>query len=425
MTNPVTYASARQFIGAGIETVQGTAVAPTVTIPMDRFDPRDSVTWIDDKALRGSMVGLYGKNQGPLHTEFDAGGPVFFDTIGFLLSNLLGDVVDAGAYTGSGTTTLAADVAANATTISTAASISSSTRIQIGTGTSAEVRTTTGVSGGGPYSVTFAGGLRSAHSSGATVKPITTPYDHTFSVLNNGEYKPGLVYSANQTAQPGSLTLTDWQGPVASTYARAYAGCCLSEITIKGNAESTNIEWEGKGVGWPSAAAASTPTSSPSTETPLAAWRYQLGLGGPASGGTLVANTAEFSITISRMVEPIFTGQNSQSPYFIQRGPVTVTGNVRYSAIASEASSLTYMLANTQPQMQLLISNGGSGSTLRSLQIDLAAAAFVTAQIDRSKAAVGYQSTIEAISTTTNAGYSAGYSPISLLLRNATAPLSY
>lgn len=412
MANPTTYTSAKQFIGVAKEVTQGTPVTPTVTIPVEKFDPEDKPTWLDDKAMRGSLTETFNRIQGPIHTEFDISGPAFFDSLGYLLNNLLGDDVESGTYSGSGTTTLSSSSVVGATSISTVASISTSTVIQIDTGNLSEVRTVTSVSGAGPFTLNFTPGLSYAHNSAVAVKPITFPFLHQFSVLNSGN------------GQPGSLTITDFQGPTATTGARAYAGCCLSELTIKGNAENTLITYDGKGMGWPSAAAVSTPTSSPSTVQPLAAWRFQLGLAGPASGGTLVATVGDFEMALKRSLQVIFTGQNSQSPYFIQRGKVTATGKLNFVAVNSE-TPLTYLLSNTQPQYQLVINNGGAGATLFALQFDSQTAAWTTSKIDRSKDAVGYQVEFEAIANTTNAGGSGGFSPIAVTLTNQTANNSY
>lgn len=408
MPNPVTYASAKQFVGLGRESMQGTPVNPAVTVPVDKFEPEDKPTWLDDKALRGSMVETYNRVQGPLHSEFDMSGPVFFDTLGYLLNNILGDDVESGTYTGSGTTTLAGGgSAAGATSITLAATIASSTRVQIDTGTLAEVRTL--ASGTNPYTLDSA--LTYAHASGVTVKPITTPYLHQFSVLNSG------------SGQPGSLTITDFQGPTATTGARVYSGACLSELTMKGNSESTAIEYEAKGMAWPSAPAGSTPTSSPSTLNPMAAWRSTFGLAGTV-GSAQVKTIGEWEVAIKREIEVIFTGQNSQNPYLIQRGKVSVTGKLVFNAVADE-TPLTYLLNNTQPQLQLIASNGGSGATLQAIQFDVQQAAWTTAKIDRSKAAVGYPIEYEAVANTTNAGGSGGFSPISIGLSNAVIPNSY
>jgi hypothetical protein len=410
VANPTTYASPRQFIGLAVETTQGTVVAPAATMPVNNFDPFDQPTWIDDMALRGSMTEPYNRVQGPIHTEFSFGGPAYFDTLGYLLSNMCGDLIYSGTYTGSGTTTLSATVVAGVTSITTAASISNGTLIQIDTGTSSEVRLTTGVSGAGPYTLTFSGGLNVGHTSGVTVKPVTGPYTTIFSTLNSG------------AAQPSSMTITDWQGPTASTQARTYAGCCLSSLNIKGTPESSTLTYDASGMGWPSAAAGSAPTSAPSTVLPQAAWRAQIGVAGTVSGAP-VLTVNDYEISLTRALKLYNTAQNSQSPYFIERGRLTATGKLNF--VAANETALTYLISNTQPQFQLIVSNGLSSTSLLSLQVDVQTAAWTTSKISRANAAVEYGVEFAAIANTTNAGWSAGYSPLSMTLQNNTTPLSY
>jgi hypothetical protein len=406
MPNPTTFASARQHVGLAVETTQGTAIsAPTVTVPVDKFDPFDQPTWIDDKALRGSMVDLYNVVQGVKHTEVDFTGPVFLDTFPYLLSNVFGDIVYSGTYTGSGTTTLSSSSTVGATSISTVASISGGTLIQIDTGTLSEVRLTTGVSGPGPFVVTFTNPLVSAHNSAVVVKPITTPFSAAFSVLNSGN------------GQPSSLTMFDFQGPTASTGTRAYPGMCVSELTMKGTVESTGVDYTAKALGWPSASATAF-TSSPSTVQLQPAWEGQVGLNGTVSGAPILT-VNEFEFAFKREIEMIYTAQNSQNPYFIQRGKLTASG--RLNAVVNDETFLTYLNSNTQPQLQIIISNGLSGANLLSVQVDIQKAAFRDSKIQRGKAAVEYAANFDAPANTTNAGYSGGFSPVTVTVQNAVS----
>lgn len=240
-----------------------------------------------------------------------------------------------------------------------------------------------------------------------TTGPVSSSYTHAFSVLNSG------------AAQPGSLTIAQWQG-LPTNNARVYPGACLSELTLKGNAETSMIEWSAKGMAWPSQDAASAITSAPSTASPLAAWRYVLGIGGPASGGTQVLTTAEWSLTIARKLRVQWTGQNSQNPYIIQRGPVAMTGTLKFTK-PSDESAFDYMINNTQPQLQIKAVNGLAGASLLSLQLDHQLTAFETSKIDFSEEAIGYGSTFEADANTTNAGASGGYSPGKITIETAVA----
>lgn len=331
MPTPTVYPSAKQFLGLAKEVTQGTPVTPiTATIPVDKFEPEDKPTWVDDTAFRASMANLAGRIQGVEHTEFSVEGPVFLDTLGFWVNNILGDL-------------------------------------------------------------TF------------TVGP---PNIHAISLLNSG------------TGQPGSLTLVDWQGLPATGLARVYAGACLSELTLKGNAESTLIMMSAKGLAYPSSIIGSAPTAASSTDTPYAAWRTQVGLAGIASGGTQVKTIKEWEVTIKRALKAEFTLQNAQAPYIIYRGAVDVEGKLNFSVPGDESNSILYLLNNTQPQLQILFDNGLATTLNRNLQIDCQLAAYDTAKINRGEEAVGYDTTFKAVMNSTNAGASGGLSPIKVTIKN-------
>lgn len=331
MPNPTVFSSLRHFLALAKETVQGTAVPPTATVPVDKFDPEDKPVWLDDNALRGSLTGPYNRVEGVLHTEFAVSGPAFFDSLGYFLANIFGDVVDSGA---------------------------------------------------------------------------SAPFIHTFSTLNTG------------TGQPTSLTLTDWEGPTPTTFARYYSGACLSELSLKGNVASSVIEWDGKGMAWPSAAAAAEPTSAPSAIPPQAAWETKTGINGTVSGQPIKTIT-DWEVNIKRELEIIYTGSNTQNPYFIMRGKLTCSGKMSF--VAADLTPLTYLLANTQPQLQIIVDNGVVGAGQLALQVDIKKDAFTTSKPNFSKSAVGYDVTWDAIANSTNAGASAGFSPISIVLTNGVA----
>lgn len=333
---PTTYSSAKQFLGIAKETTQGTAVAATAFIPFDKYEPEDKPVWLDDKAMRGSMVELYGKQQGVLKSDFSLSGPFFGDSIGYLLSNILGDLTVTGA---------------------------------------------------------------------------SPPYTNVWSTLNTG------------AGQPVNNTFSHFQGPAASSGTRQYPGSCLDELTLKWNAESQLVTYDAKGTSWPSVVAGATPTATFTAVTPIASWRSTLGIGGPATGGTQVKTVTEGEVSIKRKLLPVYTGQGSQNPYIIQRGTVTVTGKLVF--IAADETPLTTMLANTQPQFQWVLDNGVAGAGQVKMTVDCASAAYVTSKYDAGKEAVMYQVDWEAVANTTNAGASAGYSPLKVTVLNAVATGTY
>lgn len=410
-----TFASTKQFIGIAAETTQGTAVAMTATQLLTNFTPSDKPTFLKDQSWRGSMgTDSFAQILGVATADISLGGPVYGDTVGWWCRNLLGDVAVTGTPTGSGSTTLAATAAAGAVSISTVASIPAATVIQIGTGATAECFTTGTPTGAGPYTIPLAtptGGLVYGHASAQAVVPVVTagPYTYAWSLLNSGG------------GQPPSHTLTHTLGPTATSGARQYPGFCMSGMNFKFNAESELFNWDGQGTSWPSVAAGSAPTANPTTVLPIASWKTKVGIGGPAAGGTLVNTVTDGEVDLVRELQPVFTATGLQTPYIIQRGGLSVNGKLNFSAVSDE-SALLYMLNNTQPQVQILCSNGLAGTALITVQIDVQVGAFTAAAPDASKAAVGYQDSFEAVFNTTNAGGSGGMSPVKVSITCGITP---
>lgn len=245
-----------------------------------------------------------------------------------------------------------------------------------------------------------------------TTTGAAAPFSHAMSVLNSG------------MAQPGSLTLVDWQGTPATSNARQIPGACLSQLVLKGNAESSVIEFTAQGLAWPSSDLGAAPTPAPTAAPPLASWRTALGLAGPASGGTQVKTAREWSITIDRKLRAEFTLQNAQTPFIIQRGAVTAAGTLLVPVPADE-TVLNYYLNNTQPQVQLIVDNGLTLGAKLTLQIDAALGAFNSGEIVRGEEAIGYNMAYKCIANTTNAGASGGYSPLKVTLQNALPAGTY
>ncbi|MFJ5151359.1 phage tail tube protein [Streptomyces sp. NPDC088353] len=405
---PTTFAPAKQFVGIANEVSQGTPVAMTSTVLVNEVKPKDNPSWLDDKSWRGSMVAdAYAKIPGVSHGEIDLGGPAYGDGLGYFLRNILGDMSSTGTSTGSGSTTLTAAAAAGATSITTQATIPASTAVQIGTGAKTEVFVTGTPTGSGPYTIPLSspsGGLLYPHASAETVQPVTGPYTQAHSLLNSG------------SGQPISHTITHFLGPTATSGARQYPGACFSELALKWNAESELLTWSGKATTWPSVVLGSAPVAAPSTVLPVASWRMQIGIGGPATGATLLKTVTDGEITIKRELTPYYTVSGVQTPYVIQRGGLGVDGKLTF--VAADESPLLYMLNNTQPQLQILIDNGLTGANKVAFQIDCQIAAFTDSEADGSKAAVEYGNTFTAIPNTVNAGGSGGYSPIKVSVTN-------
>lgn len=418
MSTPATYASTKQFVGIAPETAQGAPVAMTTTQLLTSFTPSDKPTFLKDQAWRGSMgTDAFAQILGVGTADVSLGGPVYGDTAGFWLRNILGDLAVTGTPTGVGDTTLDSDAAAGATSISTVATITAGTLVQIGTGATAEVFTTDTPTGSGPYTIplsTPTGGLVYAHAAAETVVPVQSagPFTYVWSLLNAGG------------GQPPSHTLTHYLGTTAVVGARSYPGFCMSQCNFQFNAESELLAWTGQGTSWPSVAAGAAPTANPTTVLPTASWRTKIGIGGPASGGTLVNTVMDGGVDITRELQPVFTTTGNRTPYIIQRGGLSVAGKMNFGAVSDE-SVLLYMLNNTQPQVQVVSDNGLAGASQVVVQIDMQSAVFTQADPDTSKAAVGYQASFSSLFGTTNAGGSGGQSPIKVSVTCAVAPGSF
>lgn len=413
MPTPTTFAPAKQFLGIAAEATQGTPVAMTTTMLVTDVKPSDKPTFLEDQAWRGSMgTDSFNLIPGVKHAEIDVSGPVFGDTFSWWLRNVLGDVAVTGTPTGTGSTTLSASVAAGATSISTAATIPAGTLVQIGTGATAEIVTTGTPTGTGPYTIpisTPTTGLAFAHASAVAVVPVQSagPFTYAWSLLNSGG------------GQPASHTLTHFLGPNA-VGARQYPGFCASELDLKFNVESELLTYDCKGVSFPSVIPGATPVANPGTVLPVASWRTTVGIGGTAVASP-VTTVTDGEIDIKREATPIYTATGVQTPYIIQRGGLSVEGKLNFSAVSDE-SALLYMLNNTQPQVQIITTNGLSGSNLITVQIDMQVTAFNTADPDAAKTAVGYQTGFKALFNTTNAGGSGGMSPLKVSVTCSIPP---
>lgn len=419
MPNPATFPSVRQFAGVALETVQGTTVPMSYTLPLEDLQPEDKPKWLDDKAWRGAMGLLYNRIQGPLINDFTMKGPVFGDGIGFLLSNILGDLVPLGTAS-TPSTTLNSTAAAGASSISTVASIPAASVILIGTGVTAEIRTTGTPSGSGPYTIPFAAGqlpLQYQHTSTQAVVVQIAPFTNAWSVNNT------LATTNYAQGQPPTHTFTHYQGPAAGGVPRVFPGSCLSKLSFTWNAETELLMFDASATSWVSQLDLATRTPAATSVLPQPSWKGQLGIGGPATGGTKVVTVESGSIDITRALEPIFTEQNSQNPYLIQRGEVSCAGKLEF--VAADESPYLAMIGNTQPQFQWVLTNGLSGSNLISVQFDVQQAAYKTAKPDFGKKAVRYSVEWDGIFNTTNAGGSGGYSPVKVTVGSAVPGNTY
>lgn len=419
MNAPAVFPIGKQYIGCAVETSPGTPVAPTAWIPMTKFEFNDKITFLKDQAGRGVMGhDNFNTVAGVKIGELTMEGPVYCDTIGYPLGNIFGDVTATGTTTAP-TGTLSAGSSIGATSVSSSVSIPNGTLVQIDVGNLAEIVTTSGApTGAGPYTIPVPA-LAKAHLSGVAITAVTNPNAHAFSLMNSGAGKGQGALSA----QPSVHTFTQYYGPAATSGARQFTNVVFTELMFKWNAESEFLTWTGKAIAWVSNIPASIANPTYTTAAPLPGWQGVLGLAGPATGGTQVKTIESGEYTIKRVATPKFTGQNSQNPYIIPRGDLTA--DWKSSFIAADESPMLYMENNTQPQYQLILSNGLAGANALGFQIDMQQAGFTEAKPNYGKEVIGFDCVGGGVFNSTNAGYSGGTAPIRVTLTNAVAAGSY
>lgn len=408
MPTPVVFPVERRAIGIAKEVTAGTPVLPTATIPVEKFSPDDKIIGLIDKSWRQSMAEEYAYIQGTYNTDLDMGGPVYADTIGYALLNLFGDYTTT-ATSASPNSTLSGPTLANVTTLTVVSGTGflANQWIQVGPDASggAEVVQVLSVATN-TITLQATTPTRFAHASAS---PVTNTaggsgsYTHVFSLLN----------SAVNGAQPPFHTVTDVTGVPATNLARVYASAAFSEVILTGNSTAL-LMWDGKAQAWLSAIAASIPVIAPSTQPTQATWNSIVGVGGPASGGTLNSYVTEWVVTIQRKIEPYWTAQGVQNPYIIARGGLAAAMTLKFGPAPNESQLLNF-LNNTQPQVQII----ATGPNSSSVQIDAQTTAFDTAKIDDSKAAFGYDVSAKLIANTTNVGFSGSFSPVKITVKNA------
>jgi hypothetical protein len=242
--------------------------------------------------------------------------------------------------------------------------------------------------------------LGSIMGSVATVG-ASAPYTHTISLKN----------ATTGDAQPTSLTLEDYY--VSGN--RYYPGCKVTDFTLNFNSDGM-LDYTTKLMGYPSVTtAASTPSFSAVTPTPV--WR-----GTVSVGGTTIGYTTAASVTVTRAAEAIFGINTEQGPYEIFVAALDATGNMTF--VMENDDQLTNFLSNSQPAITCTFAQG-TGATATSIGFTITKGAYTTAAIDRSGDHVTITVDINAIANTTDAGATAGFSPIKWTLQNAVVSGTY
>ena len=405
------YPICEQLLQIGRETTFATAPAQTAfqSVPVVGFMPDNKVTWVEDGSMWGDFVRTHDLQEGPVWAESEIKeSPLYGDTFGNFLYNLLGDYTVTGTAA-SPNSTLNGAVAAGASSIVVASGTGfvANQWIQIDTAANAEVVQILSVATN-TLTLTAATPTRFSHLTAVAVTNTAAPYTHVFSLLNPNS-STGVT-----TGQGPSHTIIHRTGIPGSGnhYAWQFVYGCMSEITIMGKASGI-LTWSGKITTYKKAYPSFTPTPSFSAVRMIPAWKSTTTV-----ASSQINDITEWSTTLVRQLDVIPTADGVQDPYLIGRGNLDATFKLTYDPALDE-SPLSNMLSNTQPTLAWSISNGLGGSSLVSFALAANQAAYKTTPMKADKTFWGWDVTGDFVGNTVNAGNSGGRSPCQITLVNA------
>lgn len=293
-----------QLVSIGKETVYGTAVAPTVSIPVTDFSavPQNE-EWFDE-GRRGLPSVAFDAVQGVGHSEFTLEGTVYPEEIGELLLMMFGQVATTGA---------------------------------------------------GPFTHEF--------KIAAGVPPSYTIIDRTFNAANGN---------------------------------RSFAGCRIGELVFSWNGGEGVFAYRATGMGFPPTIAAAVALPA-APATPWAGWR------GIVTSAGLTGLVQSGEITISRELQVVHTGADSQDPRHINVGPMDVRGNVLATVETDLSGAYAAVLAGTRQSFDLLFDLDADAQSLEFTITDCDIAA-EPVELDRGGVSVFNRVNFRGIHNTTDGG---------------------
>lgn len=404
---------AERYIGIARE-LAGYGQSPTsgyFEMPCGGFNPDPKVNYVEDKGLRGAMTSIFDLQPAAYWAEITVpDSPLYCDTIGHVLANMMGDWTDTGtASTPAWVASSAIAAGAGPIAVTSGSSAVGGTYIQIDTGTLAEIVTVGTGSTATSIVVSAATPIRFAHASAVTITTVVAPFTHTFSTLN-----PASA-TGNISGQPPSHTLIDRNqtGGSGSYYIDAYSYACMSQLKLTGAATGL-LMWSGNFTSWGQTAPASAITPTAPGTRAMPGWR-----GTSTVGGTGAYNVSEWTVTLTREVEPLPAIDGQQAPYVIARGPLDGTFDLTWNPAVSQAP-LNYMLNNTQPTLNWTTTNGLTGASEISFSFQAQLGAFNKAALTANKTTFGYATAGVLVGNATNVNNSGGWGVCNIVLINAT-----
>jgi hypothetical protein len=297
-------------------TTDGTLAPPTVFLPVNSATPKDTVTQLEDKGWRGSMVDTYDSQTGVTTGEFGFGGDVYTDTIGYVLHGMMGDLSETG----------------------------------------------------------------------------TTSVQHKFALLNSGQGQP-----------KASCFYDNYSAGV-----RGYAGGQYAELDFTFSPDAL-LTYSAKASSFGSQTATVTVPSYSAVEA-LPAWK-----GVVSVGGTSYAEMTDASLNIKRQVTAVKTINNTQQPFVIWAGPISVSGKA--TLIMEDDTYLTKYLTGAKTSLEFSF----TAPDATTIDFKMSKCSFSGADITRGKEYVELPISFKAHGNITDIGTSGGYGPLTVNLTNAIA----
>jgi hypothetical protein len=373
-------------IGLAIEATRGTAVYPTVWVPVMGPKYKPDLTLLPDETLQGSMVKIYDEIAGLRYDSHGWDSYPYLDSFPVLVRALLGSSDNVTAK--SSNTTLAAPAVAGATSLTTTASVTTGTYVVLDAGTS--VQETVLLTGTGT-SPTLQYPTKYAHANLATVTGLTS---HAFSLLNN---------SPSTGNQPPSLTVTDYAGDVW----RQLTAAQLDNININGGADV--LPKYTTALFANAAVTPTTPVPSFSAVEAPPGWTVDV-----AIGGTQIGYLVTWEFDLKRSVKPVPAITGTQAYYQYLANAIEATLKLTVLASPTEPELATYE-AGTVTSLDLTLTDTSSGFAIN---FHSTKAKFLTGAIDRSKEWAEVPLDVQLLPSTTDA-LAGGVSPIKITVANA------
>jgi hypothetical protein len=220
----------------------------------------------------------------------------------------------------------------------------------------------------------------------------SAPYTHTFNLLNSG------------TTQPLTHTILDYYAAGTRTYSSAR----YSELDFKFSPDAL-LTYSAKAMSF-GGVTGTAPTPSYTSVEVLPAWTGVVKIGGSA-----YAEMTDAEINVKRSVTAIKTINNSQTPYAIFAGVMTVEGKA--TLVMEDDTYLNEYLNATKTTLDFTFTQ----SVGNSIEFNLAKANLTAADVQRGKEYVELPISFKAYGNSTNVGTSAGYGPLTVTLTNSVA----